>query len=213
MTLADPDQTDGESITTVVPIPRRRVFRRLTRGGQLAAFAWRWGQRFLFYPSPIFANAWRRFLLRCFGTRIDSTATISPSVRIIHPWNLTLGPGVVICHNVVLDCQAPITVGEMTRISQFSHLCTATHSYEHRNMPIIGRRIKVGNRCWLAADVFIGSGVTIGDRAILGARSSVFRDIPPGMVMIGSPARACKSRLPDENESNSAGTDTAGLTA
>jgi putative colanic acid biosynthesis acetyltransferase WcaF len=192
MTLSTPDQPDSEPITTVVPEPRRRVFRAMTHGEQLAAFAWRLAQRMLFFPSPAPADAWRRFLLSCFGAHVDSTTKINPSARIIHPWNLTLGPGAVVCHYVVLDCQAPIVIGSNSRISQFSHLCTATHTYEQRNMPIIGQPISVGDRCWLAADVYVGCGVTIGDGVVVGARASVFRDVDMDTVVAGSPARAIK---------------------
>ena len=194
MTLAGPDKPAGEPTTTAVPEPRRRVFRRLTFGGRLAAFAWRWAQRSLFYLSPTPANTWRRVLLRCFGARVDRSARIDPSVRIIHPWNLTLCPGAVVCHNVILDCQAPITLGAHTRISQFSHLCTATHSYSRRDMPIVGRPIVIGDRCWLAADVYVGCGVKIADGVVVGARASVFKDVPADTIVVGNPAKAQQVR-------------------
>ncbi len=189
MTGSAAEQRDSGPITTVVPAPKRRVFRRLTFGGRVVDFTWRWTHKLLFYPSPLSANFWRRWVLRCFGATIGSTVVIHRSVRIIHPWNLTLEKGVVVLHNVILDCQAPVRIGAGTRISQLAHLCTATHEYEQRHMPIIGLPITVGSGCWLAADVFVGSGVTIGDGAVLGARSSVFRDVPPGALVAGSPAK------------------------
>jgi len=166
----------------------------MTFGERLTAFAWRWVHRLLFFPSPDFANAWRRLLLGCFGAHIDGTAKINPSTKIIHPWNLTVGPGSVVCHNVILDCQAPIVIGAGSRISQFSHLCTATHTYEQRNMPIIGQPIRIGDRCWLAADVYVGCGVQIGDGVVVGARASVFRDVDAGTVGVGTPAEVKRIR-------------------
>jgi len=189
MTPAGPPQPADESMTTLVPEPRRRVFRRLTIGGRLVDFAWRWAQRLVFHPSPASFYAWRRWVLRFFGAKVHASVVIHRSVRIIHPWNLILDEAVVVLHGVVLDCQAPVTIGAGTRISQLTHLCTATHSYEQRHMPIIGRPISIGSRCWLAADVFVGCGVNIGDGSVLGARSSVFRDVPPGVVMAGTPAK------------------------
>lgn len=189
MIQGDANLPEPQPVTTVVPEPRRRVFRRLTRGGLIADFAWRWTQRLLFYPSPVLANVWRCWLLRRFGANVHRSVVIHPTVRIVHPWNLTVRNGGTICHNVVLDCQAPITIGVNTHISQFSHLCTATHIYDQRAMPIIGRPISIGEKCWLAADVFVGSGVSVGDSVVLGARSSVFRDVPSGVIMAGSPAR------------------------
>ena len=49
--------------------------------------------------------------------------------------------------------------------------------------------IEIGDQCWIAADVFIAPGVTIGAGAVVGARSSVFSDIEAGALAFGSPAR------------------------
>jgi putative colanic acid biosynthesis acetyltransferase WcaF len=189
MSLEGPEQLACAPSITVVPAPRRRVFRRMTTREQVAAFAWRWVQRFMVYPSPAVLHGWRRFLLRCFGARVDVTVRVNPTVRIIHPWNLTLGRGVVVCDRVVLDCQAAISIGAGSRISQFSHLCTATHRYERREMPIIGKPIRIGDGCWLAADVYVGCGVQVGDGAVVGARASVFRDVAANTIAIGEPAK------------------------
>lgn len=53
--------------------------------------------------------------------------------------------------------------------------------------------IKIGNDCFVGDSVIILPGVTIGDGAIIGAGSLVTKDIPPGMVAVGRPARiVCK---------------------
>jgi len=187
-----PDAPDTPVVTTVAAEPKRRVFRRLTFTGRLADFAWRWIYRLLFRPSPITAAGWRRWLLRCFNATIAPTAVIHRNVRIIHPWNLTIDDHVVVMHGSVLDCQAPVHIGRGARLSQLTHLCTATHEYQDRHMPIVGKPIRIGEGCWLAADVFVGSGVGVGDGAVLGARASVFRDVPAGRIVAGSPAHVLK---------------------
>lgn len=190
MSAADPTHP----VTTVVSTPRHRLFRHLTHGERLATFAWRWAYRLLFRFSPLSADFWRRAVLRCFGARIHPTATIHRSVWVIQPWNLTLGKKVIIRHHVILDCQAPIHINDGTCISQLSHLCTATHEYNDRHMPITTHPICIGRECWLAADVFVGCGVTVGDRTVLGARCSVFRDVPPDSVWVENPARDLRAR-------------------
>ena len=47
----------------------------------------------------------------------------------------------------------------------------------------------------ITADVFVGPGVTIGDGAVVTARSSVFTDIPPWVVARGNPAVPVKARV------------------
>ncbi|XQS16972.1 acyltransferase [Citrobacter telavivensis] len=52
--------------------------------------------------------------------------------------------------------------------------------------------IVIGNNVWLGFDVVVLKGVTIGDGAIIGARSVVTRDIPAWCVAVGNPARVVK---------------------
>lgn len=52
--------------------------------------------------------------------------------------------------------------------------------------------IRLGNKCWIGFDVAILKGVTVGEGAIIGARSVVTHDIPPYTVAAGNPARPIK---------------------
>ena len=61
---------------------------------------------------------------------------------------------------------------------------------KRRQIPIL-----IEDEAWLAADVFVAPGVTIGRGAVVGSRSSVFSDLPPMMVCVGSPARPVHARL------------------
>ena len=54
--------------------------------------------------------------------------------------------------------------------------------------------IVIGENVWLAADVFVGPGVTIGELAVVGARSVVVRDLPARKICVGNPCRAAKDR-------------------
>ena len=59
----------------------------------------------------------------------------------------------------------------------------------------IGKKpINIEDEVWLPNYVFVGPGVTIGRGTIVGARSSVFGDLPEGMICYGSPARPIKPR-------------------
>nr|WP_319252068.1 hypothetical protein [uncultured Celeribacter sp.] len=49
--------------------------------------------------------------------------------------------------------------------------------------------ITIGDDAWVAADAFLGPGVTVGKGAIVGARSVVMKDVEPACVVVGNPAR------------------------
>ena len=92
-------------------------------------------------------------------------------------------------------CVARVTLGAHATVSQYSFLCTASHDYNDPGMPLVVAPISIGEKSWVAADVFVGPGVTIGDGAVVTARSSVFSDIPPWVVARGNPAVAVKPRI------------------
>ncbi len=92
-------------------------------------------------------------------------------------------------------CVAPIEIGLHAVVSQYSFLCTASHDHEAAGMPGFDAPIRVEALAWIAADVYISAGVTIGEGTVVGARSSVFRDLPPWVVAVGNPARVVKSRI------------------
>ncbi len=58
-------------------------------------------------------------------------------------------------------------------------------------------KVTIGNDVWVATDVGILEGVTIGDGAIIGARSMVTKDVPPYTLVAGNPARIKRFRFTD----------------
>jgi acetyltransferase-like isoleucine patch superfamily enzyme/glycosyltransferase involved in cell wall biosynthesis len=137
---------------------------------------------------------WRRVLLRCFGAKIGAEARIRPTVRIEIPWNLEVGDDSVVGDYAILYCLGKVTIGRHAVISQYAHLCAGTHDYTSRRFPLVRMPIAIGDEVWVAADAFVAPGVTIGDRSVVGARSTVTRDVPPDNVVAGSPAKFVKMR-------------------
>jgi putative colanic acid biosynthesis acetyltransferase WcaF len=114
---------------------------------------------------------------------------------VVYPWKVVINDYAWIGDDVVIYSFAKITIGENAVVSQKSYLCAGTHDYSSPHFDIDARPIVIGKKAWLATDVFVAPGITIGDGAVIGARSSVFSDMPPMMVCVGSPARPIKPRV------------------
>lgn len=56
-------------------------------------------------------------------------------------------------------------------------------------------RTVIGHEAYVGVGSFVRRGVTIGDGALVGARSVVTRDIPPYAVAVGSPAKVVRLRF------------------
>ncbi len=163
-------------------------------GNRLARVMWGIVYWLLFRPSPRNLHRWRNWLLRLSGATLAPTARVYPRARCWAPWNLTMGEHSCIGDAVDVYCVAPVTIGAYSTVSQYSYLCTATHDHELPEHPLVTKPITIGSRCWMAADVFIGPGVIIGDGTVVGARSSVFDDLPEWVIATGTPARPQRSR-------------------
>jgi putative colanic acid biosynthesis acetyltransferase WcaF len=147
-----------------------------------------------FNTSPQVLYGWRRFLLRLFGAQIGKGVIIRPSVRTTYPWKVSIGDYSWIGDNVVLYSLGEIKIGSNTVISQKSYLCTGSHDFEKPTFDIFAKEIIIEDEAWIASDVFIAPGVKVGKGAVVGARSSVFKNIEGGYVYAGNPLRKIKRR-------------------
>ena len=174
-----------------------QVLRRhhLSLANKLARSVWQVVWLLLYRPTPRLFHPWRCLLLRLFGAKLGRAVHPYPSARIWAPWNLEMGDHACLSEGVDCYCVAPIRIGAQTTVSQYSFLCTASHDYTRADMPLVTAPITIGERAWITADVFVGPGVTIGDGAVVTARSSVFTDIPPWVVARGNPAVPVKARV------------------
>src|SRR5579872_2754208 len=157
---------------------RHRLFRAIWNTTWLALAAWT--------PAPL--HRWRILLLRIFGARVAWSAHVYPSVRVWYPPHLCMDRFSCLGPRVNCYAMAPIRIGAYTVVSQGAHLCAGTHDIHDPAFQITARPISIGDDVWLAAECFVGPGVTIGDGAILAARAVAFHDLAPGSIYLGNPA-------------------------
>ena len=150
---------------------------------------------FLFRPfeTKLF-NPWRLFLLRLFGAKIHWKAGVYASAKITEPWNLEMQYNAWIGPHAIIYSVDKIFLGKNVTISQYAYLCSASHDITDKYNPLITAPIIIKDQAWIAADAFIGMGVTIGEGAVVGARAAVFKDVEPWTVVGGNPAKFIKKR-------------------
>ena len=105
------------------------------------------------------------------GMDFPSTIQAGPGLLLIHGWGLVvnkdckIGSNVTLFNGVVLGRKDTITVDGRTTV-----------------YPVIG------NDVWIGAHAVV-LGVSIGEGAIVGPGSVVTKDVPPGCVVVGNPAK------------------------
>lgn len=140
-------------------------------------------------------NSWKILILRMFGAQVSKKAVVYSTAKIYYPANLIMEEYACLASNV--DCYNVdlITVGKGATVSQGAYLCTAGHNVYSNQHELITAPITIKEGAWIAADAFIGMGITIGEGAVVGARAAVFKNIEPWDIVGGNPAKFLKKRV------------------
>jgi len=143
-------------------------------------------------PKPL--NPWRLFVLRCFGTRMEGVPFVHSRARIQIPWKLRLAHRACLGDRANAYTLGEITLCEGATIAQEAYLCTGTHNFASAALPLQTTPIFVGKDAFVGVRALVLPGVTIGDRAIVGAGAVVTKDVPAEAIVAGTPARIIGTR-------------------
>jgi maltose O-acetyltransferase len=128
---------------------------------------------------------------------VGEGAVVRPPFFCDYGFNIRLGDDVFVNYNCVFLDVVMISVGHRTQIGPAVQIYAADHP---RDFDLRRQGFELGRPCTIGADVWIGGGaiilpgISIGDRAVIGAGSIVTRDVAAGTTVAGNPARKVPSR-------------------
>jgi maltose O-acetyltransferase len=137
----------------------------------------------------------RRILAELLGG-LGEGSEIRPPFYCDYGYNLRVGTGVFVNVGLVALDVAPITIGDDVQIGPNVQLLTPTHPVEagpRRARWEAARPITIGDNVWLGGGAVVLPGVTIGENTVVGAGAVAARDLPPGVVAVGNPARIVRT--------------------
>ena len=123
--------------------------------------------------------------------------TLMNGSRILCDAQITIGDYCLISWNTVLmdTYRAPVAAAARRPLLEQA----ARRSPRRLEATDPARPIQIGNAVWIGFDSVVLPGVTIGDGAIVGARSVVTSDVPSYAIVAGNPARVIRQLDPDES--------------
>ena len=119
--------------------------------------------------------------------------TIGPEGRV------RVGAGSFLNMGVMVAAQHEVTIGDHTMLANGCFVSDASHRFDDPDVPVPWQGFtsrgptRVGSNCWLGVNVAVTSGVTIGDRCVVGANSVVTHDLPSRTIAAGVPARVIRT--------------------
>jgi putative colanic acid biosynthesis acetyltransferase WcaF len=117
-----------------------------------------------------------------------------PDARIWAPWNLIMDARSCLGPRSICYSAGIVHLCENAVVSQGAHLCAATHNHRDPAFTLMIAPIVIEADAWVAAEAFVGPGVTVGSRAVVAARSVAMKDVPSGKVVAGNPAAIVAER-------------------
>lgn len=129
----------------------------------------------------------------------DETIIREGAILQTYGGTITIGRKCTVNPYCMIQGNGGVEIGDNTLIA--SHVCmySANHVFADTTRPIRSqgetrKGIRIGSDVWIGGGAIILDGVTIGDGAVIAAGAVVNRDVPPGVVIAGIPARVIRSR-------------------
>jgi acetyltransferase-like isoleucine patch superfamily enzyme len=91
-----------------------------------------------------------------------------------------------------------VTIGDYTMFANGCFVGDADHRFDDLDLPVTRQGftskgpVTIGDNCWFGVNCVVGSGVTVGARCVVGSNSVVNRDLPPGVIAAGVPAKVIR---------------------
>ncbi|MCL4222610.1 MAG: hypothetical protein KJZ65_14720 [Phycisphaerales bacterium] len=133
-------------------------------------------------------------VMRMCGARLHPTVKIRASARIDRPWNLSMGKLSAVGDKAIINCRSRVIVGDYCTISQYSKVYTQAEDPLDPKRRIYTAPVRIEKDAWVAADVLVMPGVTVGEGVVVGARAMVDRNLPAWTICAGQPAEARRQR-------------------
>jgi len=133
--------------------------------------------------------------------RVGAGALLEPNVWITAPdrARVHIGAGTFLNMGVMIAAQELVEIGAHCMLANGCFVTDSSHRYDDPERPVPWQGFeskgptRIGDNCWLGANVVVTGGVTIGERCVIGANSVFTRDIAPFSVAAGAPARVIRT--------------------
>jgi acetyltransferase-like isoleucine patch superfamily enzyme len=155
-------------------------------------------RRRAFCRWPVHGNVLEAF--REGRLEVGEQSLFEPGVWITAPGaaRVRIGEGTFLNLNVMIAAIELVEIGSHCMFANGCFVSDANHRFDDLSRPVTWQGFttkgptRIGDNVWCGAHTVVTSGVTIGERAVVGANSVVTTDVAPYSIVAGAPARVVK---------------------
>jgi acetyltransferase-like isoleucine patch superfamily enzyme len=164
-----------------------------------ARIHWQLMRRDAFARWPLHGNV--REALADGRLEVGANTLFEPDVwiTIADEAKVRIGEGTFLNVAVMVAAMQFVEIGSHCMLANGCFVTDANHRFDDPDTPITWQGFdskgptRIGDNVWLGAHVVVTSGVTIGERCVIGANSVVTEDIPPFSIAAGVPAKVLRA--------------------
>jgi acetyltransferase-like isoleucine patch superfamily enzyme len=164
-----------------------------------ARIHWEFMRRQAFVRWPVHGNVLEA--LREGRLEIGAHTLLEPGVWITAPGEarVRIGSGTFLNLGVMVASLHLVEIGDHCMLANGCYVTDSSHRVDDPVKPVPWQGFtskgptRLGDNVWCGVNVAVTSGVTIGQRCVIGANSVVTSDIPPFSVAVGAPARVIRT--------------------
>jgi len=132
---------------------------------------------------------------------IGAHTLLEPGVWLTAPGEarIRIGSGTFLNLGVMVASLELVEIGDHCMLANGCYVTDSSHRYDDPDRPVTWQGFtskgptRLGDNVWCGVNVVVTTGVTIGERCVIGANSVVTSDIPAHSVAAGAPARVIRS--------------------
>ena len=167
------------------PLRRLRIHRHMLRSGAFIRF-------------PVQGNVLEA--LDSGQLRLGEGTLLEPNcwITIAEGARVEVGEGCFLNIGTMIAAQNEVTIGDHVMFANGCFVSDAAHAYDRDDIPVTWQGFtskgptRIGSNSWFGVNCVVNTGVTIGDRCVIGANSVVTKDIPSGVIAAGAPAKVIR---------------------
>ncbi|MBN2011450.1 sugar O-acetyltransferase [candidate division KSB1 bacterium] len=132
-----------------------------------------------------------QILRELFGS-IGDNLEIEPPFFCDYGYNISIGNNVFFNFNCIVLDVSYVAIGDYTMLGPNVQIYTATHPMDWQTRATMleyAKPVSIGAHVWIGGSAVICPGVSIGDKAVVGAGSVVTKDIPSNVFAAGNPCK------------------------